>query len=99
MPRCAQDRREDGGVVDVLARALRDPPGPATPSSIPCAARTTSSPVALVEQDEGGRVRAEDLGDALQELLQQGVEREVLQGGVGDALQRLERVRRPCAVH
>ena len=70
-----------------------------TSSSIPFAARATSSFGALVEQQERRRVRVQELRHPLQELGQQIVERQVRERDVGDALQRLERVRRPRAIH
>ena len=96
----AQDRVEDVRVVDVLDRhgsALGgDPPGEAAPDRDPHAGldllldalRGLGHEVAgdLVEEQERGGVGPEDRGDALEQLLQQLVERERRECGIGDLL-------------
>ena len=67
------------------------------PPRCPSRRVATSSSAALVEQQERGRVGVQDLRDALEQLLQQLVERQVAERGVGDPLERLERAARRCA--
>ena len=91
-PALAQDRVEDVGVVDVLDRDRaplgRDPAREPAPHRDPDAlldllldalarrVATSVSPV-LVEQQERGRVGAQDLRDPVQQLVQQLVRRQV----------------------
>ena len=68
-----------------------------TSSSMPLAAARDELAGGLVEQQEGGGVGVQDLGDALQQLGQQLVQRQVGQRGVGDALDAPCERAPPCA--
>ena len=104
----AQDRVEDVGVVDVGDRDRaplgRDAAGEALAERDPHARldllldalrrRRHQLARALLEQQEGRRVRVQDRRDAVQQRVEQLVERQVAERRVGDALDRLEHARR-----